>query len=134
MENVKFSGILMSMLAIAKIPQVVAIKMGSRDMSRLGHEYRVLKEEAPDVPQISCHDEYLLASLLAGADGVLVGTSGSIDERHGEDEPGRILDQAVQLIGVAPLGRRRVGVRSPQPVGRQRDGVVGGGDGRTVVG
>ena len=68
------------MIAIAEIPQVVAIKMGSRDMSRLGHEYRVLKEEAPDVPQISCHDEYLLASLLAGADGALVGFAGFVPE------------------------------------------------------
>lgn len=68
------------MIVIAKIPQVVAIKMGSRDMSRLGHEYRVLKEEVPDIPQISCHDEYLLASLLAGADGALVGFAGFVPE------------------------------------------------------
>jgi 4-hydroxy-tetrahydrodipicolinate synthase len=68
------------MLTLAKIPQVVAIKMGSRDFSRLEHEYRVLKEEAPDVPQLSCHDEYLLSSLLAGADGVLVGFAGFVPE------------------------------------------------------
>lgn len=68
------------MIAIAKIPQVKAIKMGSRDFSRLEHEYRVLKEEVPDVPHLSCHDEYLLASLLAGSDGVLVGFAGFVPE------------------------------------------------------
>jgi 4-hydroxy-tetrahydrodipicolinate synthase len=68
------------MIAMARIPQVVAIKMGTRDMSRLGHDYRVLKQEAPDVPILTCHDEYLLASLLAGADGALVGFAGFVPE------------------------------------------------------
>jgi len=68
------------MIAMARIPQVVAIKMGTRDMARLGHDYRVLKQEAPDVPILTCHDEYLLASLLAGADGALVGFAGFVPE------------------------------------------------------
>jgi 4-hydroxy-tetrahydrodipicolinate synthase len=68
------------MLALARIPQVVAIKMGTRDMARLGHDYRVLKQEAPDVPILTCHDEYLLESLLAGADGALVGFAGFVPE------------------------------------------------------
>ena len=54
--------------------------MGTRDMARLGHDYRVLKQEAPDVPILTCHDEYLLASLLAGADGALVGFAGFVPE------------------------------------------------------
>ena len=68
------------MLALTEIEQEVAIKMGTRDMSRLGHEHRVLKERAPDVPLLTCHDEYLLASLLAGADGALVGFVGFVPE------------------------------------------------------
>jgi 4-hydroxy-tetrahydrodipicolinate synthase len=68
------------MIALAKIPQVIAIKMGTRDMARLGHDYRVLKREAPDVPILTCHDEYLLESLLAGADGALVGFAGFVPE------------------------------------------------------
>jgi 4-hydroxy-tetrahydrodipicolinate synthase len=68
------------MIAMVKIPQVVAIKMGTRDMARLGHDYRVLKGEAPDVPILTCHDEYLLESLLAGADGALVGFAGFVPE------------------------------------------------------
>ncbi len=68
------------MLAMAEIPQVVAIKMGTRNMARLGHDYRVLKAHAPDIPILTCHDEYLLASLLAGADGALVGFAGFVPE------------------------------------------------------
>ncbi|MGD8520903.1 MAG: dihydrodipicolinate synthase family protein [Desulfobacterales bacterium] len=76
----KASYSLEEMITIAKIPQVVAIKVGTRDMSRLDHEYRVLKQEVPDVPHLSCHDEYLLASLLAGSDGALVGFAGFVPE------------------------------------------------------
>lgn len=66
--------------AIASLPQVVALKIGTRDMARLEHDYRVLKQAAPDVPHLTCHDEYLLASLLAGSDGALVGFAGFVPE------------------------------------------------------
>ena len=65
---------------IAKIPEVVAFKMGSRNFSRLEHEYRTLKEVAPHIPHLTCHDEYLLASLLVGSDGALVGFAGFVPE------------------------------------------------------
>jgi 4-hydroxy-tetrahydrodipicolinate synthase len=45
-------------------------------MARLGFDYEKLKEAAPHVSIISCHDEYLLASILEGADGALVGFAG----------------------------------------------------------
>ncbi|MCA9412094.1 MAG: dihydrodipicolinate synthase family protein [Candidatus Omnitrophica bacterium] len=64
------------MLEMIEIPQVVSIKMGTRDMARLRFDYEKLKEAAPHVSIISCHDEYLLASILEGADGALVGFAG----------------------------------------------------------
>jgi len=64
------------MLEMVEIPQVVSIKMGTRDMTRLRYDYENLKEAAPEVTIISCHDEYLLASILEGADGALVGFAG----------------------------------------------------------
>jgi 4-hydroxy-tetrahydrodipicolinate synthase len=76
----KASYSLKELSAIARIPQVVALKMGTRDFSRLEHEYRVLKQEAPDVPHLTCHDEYLLSSLLCGSDGALVGFAGFVPE------------------------------------------------------
>ncbi len=64
------------MLEMVEIPNVVSIKMGTRDMTRLRYDYEKLKEKAPGVSIISCHDEYLLASILEGADGALVGFAG----------------------------------------------------------
>jgi 4-hydroxy-tetrahydrodipicolinate synthase len=64
------------MLEIIQLPQVVCIKMGTRDMARWRYDYEKLKEKAPEKAIITCHDEYLLASLLEGADGALVGFAG----------------------------------------------------------
>jgi 4-hydroxy-tetrahydrodipicolinate synthase len=64
------------MLEMVKIPGVVSIKMGTRDMTRLAHDYEHLKAAAPHIAINSCHDEYLLASILEGADGALVGFAG----------------------------------------------------------
>ena len=66
------------MLALAKIPRVVSIKMGTRDMARWGYDYRELKKACPEVSILSCEDECLLATLLAGADGALVGFAGFV--------------------------------------------------------
>ena len=67
---------LAEMLDIISIPQVVCIKMGTRDMARWRYDYEKLKEREPRKAIITCHDEYLLASLLEAADGALVGFAG----------------------------------------------------------
>lgn len=76
----KASYSLAEMLALVKLPRVVSIKMGTRDMARWGYDYRRLKAAAPHVSIISCHDEYLLATLLDGCDGALVGFAGFVPE------------------------------------------------------
>ena len=68
------------LLALAKIPGVDAIKMGTRDMSRWGHDFRVLKASVPDILIFSCIDEYLLPTLIEGADGALVGLAGFVPD------------------------------------------------------
>jgi 4-hydroxy-tetrahydrodipicolinate synthase len=71
---------LAEMLELVKMPHVVSIKMGTRDMARWGYDYRQLKKAAPHVSIVSCHDEYLLATLLDGCDGALVGFAGFVPE------------------------------------------------------
>ncbi len=71
---------LAEMLEMVKIDRVVSIKMGTREMSRWAYDYRNLKAAAPDVSIISCLDEYLLVTLLDGADGALVGFAGFVPE------------------------------------------------------
>jgi 4-hydroxy-tetrahydrodipicolinate synthase len=64
------------MLQMVNIPEVVSIKMGTRDMARQAYDYQALKQAAPHISILTCHDEYLLPSLLEGADGALVGFAG----------------------------------------------------------
>ena len=71
---------LAEMLEMASIPQVVCIKMGTRDMARWLYDYEQLKAAAPDVAIITCHDEFLLPTLLEGADGALIGFAGFAPE------------------------------------------------------
>ena len=49
-------------------------------MSRQLYDYQKLKEAAPHIPILTCHDEYLLPSLLEAADGALVGFAGFVPE------------------------------------------------------
>lgn len=76
----KASYSLAEMLELVKNLQVVCIKMGTRDMARWCYDYEKLKETAPEVPILICHDEYLLASLLEGCDGALIGFAGFVPE------------------------------------------------------
>ena len=76
----KASYSLKEMLQLVQIEHVVSIKMGTRDMARWHYDYLQLKKGAPHVSIISCHDEYLLATLLDGCDGALVGFAGFVPE------------------------------------------------------
>ncbi|HUF64026.1 MAG TPA: dihydrodipicolinate synthase family protein [Verrucomicrobiales bacterium] len=71
---------LAEMLEIVRISQVVCIKMGTRDMSRWLYDYEQVKAAAPHVSIVTCHDEFLLPTLLEGADGALIGFAGFVPE------------------------------------------------------
>ena len=68
------------MLEIVKIPGIVSIKMGTRDMARWLYDYEKLKAAAPEVSIITCHDEYLLPTLLEAGEGALIGFAGFAPE------------------------------------------------------
>jgi len=71
---------LAEMLEMVDLPQVVMIKMGTRDMARWKYDYDQLKARAPHVSIVTCHDEFLLPSLIEGCDGALVGFAGFAPE------------------------------------------------------
>jgi 4-hydroxy-tetrahydrodipicolinate synthase len=71
---------LAEMRQLVSIPQVVSIKMGTRDMARWLFDYEQLKAVAPEVSIITCHDEFLLPTLLEAADGALIGFAGFVPE------------------------------------------------------
>jgi 4-hydroxy-tetrahydrodipicolinate synthase len=64
------------MQEMVRHPRVVVVKMGTRDMSRWLYDYQKLKEIKPSLSIITCHDEFLLPTLLESADGALVGFAG----------------------------------------------------------
>lgn len=71
---------LAEMLEMVKLPRVVCIKMGTRDMARWLYDYEQLKAAAPRVTIVTCHDEYLLPTLVEAGDGALVGFGGFAPE------------------------------------------------------
>ncbi|MGN6566050.1 MAG: dihydrodipicolinate synthase family protein [Thermomicrobiales bacterium] len=68
------------LVELAQIPNVVAIKDGTRDIARYERNIRMLRDAAPDVAILTCHDEYLLPTLVQGIDGALIGFAGFVPE------------------------------------------------------
>src|SRR5438034_662775 len=58
---------------LAKLPHVRAFKIGTRDMNKYARDLKAIRAVAPEKALLTCHDEYLLASMVQGVDGALVG-------------------------------------------------------------
>lgn len=69
------------MVALAKLPAVKGFKIGTREMSKYARDVNAIRAVAPDKAVLTCHDEYLLASMVQGVDGALVGFASFIPER-----------------------------------------------------
>lgn len=69
-----------TLVEMTKIPNVKAIKMGTRDEALYERDIRILKEKAPHVGLWTCHDEYICTSLLPGMDGALIGFCGCVPD------------------------------------------------------
>jgi 4-hydroxy-tetrahydrodipicolinate synthase len=70
-----------TLLELAKLPWVKVFKMGTREMSKYARDVTMLRNAAPDKTLLTCHDEYLLASMVQGVDGALVGFASFIPDR-----------------------------------------------------
>ncbi len=71
---------LAEMLEFVKLPQVKMIKMGTRNPARWRWDFEQLKTAAPNVTIVTCHDEFLLQTLVDGCDGALIGFAGFVPE------------------------------------------------------
>jgi 4-hydroxy-tetrahydrodipicolinate synthase len=58
---------------LAKLPYVQAFKVGQRDMNRYASDIKAIRGADPSKAILTCHDEYLLATMVQGVDGALVG-------------------------------------------------------------
>lgn len=71
-DNTKCTYNLQTMLDIAALPGVFAMKNGVRNMKRWDTEIPVIRKQRPDLQILTCHDEYLLHTAF-DVDGMLVG-------------------------------------------------------------
>lgn len=58
---------------LARLPYVQAFKVGQRDMNKYARDIQAIREADAGKAVLTCHDEYLLASMVQGVDGALVG-------------------------------------------------------------
>ncbi|GKT24340.1 dihydrodipicolinate synthase family protein [Acidovorax sp. SUPP3334] len=65
---------------LAKLPYLQAFKVGQRDMNKYARDIQAIREADPSKAIHTCHDEYLLASMVQGVDATLVdGTGENLD-------------------------------------------------------
>jgi len=62
-----------TMAELARLPAVQAFKVGQRDMNKYAADIAAVRGADPSKAILTCHDEYLLASMVQGIDGALVG-------------------------------------------------------------
>jgi 4-hydroxy-tetrahydrodipicolinate synthase len=65
---------------LAKLPFVKAFKIGTREMNKYARDLAAIRAADASVACLTCHDEYLLASMVQGVDGALVGFASLIPE------------------------------------------------------
>jgi 4-hydroxy-tetrahydrodipicolinate synthase len=58
---------------LARLPYLQAFKVGQRDMNKYARDIAAIRAADPSKAILTCHDEYLLASMVQGIDGALVG-------------------------------------------------------------
>jgi 4-hydroxy-tetrahydrodipicolinate synthase len=62
-----------TMAELARLPYVRAFKVGQRDMNKYAADIAAVRAADSSKAILTCHDEYLLASMVQGVDGALVG-------------------------------------------------------------
>ena len=68
------------MADLARLPYVKAFKVGQREMSKYARDIKAVRDADPSKMILTCHDEYLLASMVQGVDGALVGFASCIPQ------------------------------------------------------
>lgn len=68
---------------LARLPYVQAFKLGQREMSKYARDIKAIRDTGDaDASKaiLTCHDEYLLSSMVQGVDGALVGFASAIPQ------------------------------------------------------
>jgi 4-hydroxy-tetrahydrodipicolinate synthase len=101
---------------LARLPYVQAFKIGQRDMNKYARDIEAIREVDASKALLTCHDEYLLASMVQGLDGALVGFATFI--------PGLIVD----LWEAVKAGDLERAIAIQAVITPLKDAVYGGGE------
>jgi 4-hydroxy-tetrahydrodipicolinate synthase len=101
---------------LAQLKYVHAFKIGTREMNKYARDVKAIRAVAPEKALLTCHDEYLLASLVQGVDGALVGFASLI--------PGLIKD----LLDAVAAGDLKRAMAIQALIDPLKDAVYGDGE------
>jgi 4-hydroxy-tetrahydrodipicolinate synthase len=63
-----------SLLAqLVKLPHIQTVKIGTRELSKYDRDIAAIRASNPSCRILTCHDEYLLSTMVQGVNGALVG-------------------------------------------------------------
>ena len=65
---------------LARLDRVKCFKVGTREMNKYARDIRTIRAADPEVSVLTCHDEYLLPTMVQGVDGALVGFASFVPE------------------------------------------------------
>jgi 4-hydroxy-tetrahydrodipicolinate synthase len=105
-----------TLAALAKLPWVKCMKVGTRDMNKYARDVRTIRQATPKVTVLTCHDEYLLPSMVQGVDGALVGFASFV--------PQLIID----LYAAVCVGDLKRAMDIQNRINPLKDAVYGGGE------
>ncbi|MCZ7564078.1 MAG: dihydrodipicolinate synthase family protein [Burkholderiales bacterium] len=102
---------------LARLRHVKAFKLGTRDMNKYAMDIKAIRDAAPEKTVLTCHDEYLLPSMVQGVDGALVGFGSFLPEKIAalwEAVQAGDLNRAMQLqLEINPLKQAVYGFGEP---------------------
>jgi 4-hydroxy-tetrahydrodipicolinate synthase len=101
---------------LARLPWVKCMKVGTREMNKYARDVRVIRQANPNVTVLTCHDEYLLASMVQGVDGALVGFGSFIPQ------------MIVDLYAAVTAGDLKTAMALQARINPLKDVVYGGGE------
>lgn len=101
---------------LARLPYVRAFKIGTREMNKYNRDLQLIRAAAPDRALLTCHDEYLLASMVQGVDGALVGFASVIP------------DLIWGLLRAVQAGDLKLAMALQAKIDPLKDAVYGGGE------
>jgi 4-hydroxy-tetrahydrodipicolinate synthase len=101
---------------LARNDHVAGFKIGTREMNKYARDIAAIRAADPSKVIMTCHDEYLLASMVQGVDGALVGVASLIPD---------LINDLLEAVAKGDLNEARRVQALINPI---KEAVYGGGE------